>query len=187
VRTSWGVSAGCRRTSLPEFAHACIDAGADLFVGHGPHLLRGLEIYEGKPIFYSVGNFIFQYETMERVGADDFDNLRVEPHWTPGQVMANLHHNLDRGFPADERYWETVLPICTFEGDALRGIALHPLTLGFGEPVWQRGTPRLAFGERGEKTLARFAELSEPYGTCIDITGSVAQVRVPNASLAPAH
>jgi hypothetical protein len=40
------------------FAHEMIDAGADLVVGHGPHLLRGLELYKGKPIFYSLGNFL---------------------------------------------------------------------------------------------------------------------------------
>lgn len=163
---------------LPIFAHAVIDAGADLFVGHGPHLLRGLEIYKGKPIFYSVGNFIFQHETLERIGADDFDNLNVDPAWTPGQIMGNLHQNLERSFPADDRYWETVLPICTFEGDHLREITLHPLTLGFKMPVWERGTPRLASGEQAEKTLRRFATLSESYGTCIEIAGSVAHVRI---------
>lgn len=47
----------------PEFlvtaAHTAIDAGADVFVSHGPHTLKGIEIYKGKPIFYSLGNFIF--------------------------------------------------------------------------------------------------------------------------------
>src|SRR5262249_33534791 len=37
---------------LTAFAHAVIDAGADLYVQHGPHVLRGIEIYRGKPIFY---------------------------------------------------------------------------------------------------------------------------------------
>ncbi len=44
-----------------------IDAGADVFVGHGPHVLRGIEIYKGKPIFYSLSNFIFQNETVLRM------------------------------------------------------------------------------------------------------------------------
>ena len=48
---------------IPIFARAVIDAGADVFVGHGPHVLRGIEIYKGKPIFYSLSNFIFQNET----------------------------------------------------------------------------------------------------------------------------
>ncbi|URA10728.1 CapA family protein [Thermospira aquatica] len=47
-------------------AHALIDAGVDAIIGHHPHLIQGLEIYKGKPIFYSVGNFLFpQWEIKE--------------------------------------------------------------------------------------------------------------------------
>ena len=42
-----------------EFAHAAIDAGADMVIGHHPHVLEPLEIYKGKYIFYSLGNFVF--------------------------------------------------------------------------------------------------------------------------------
>lgn len=45
---------------LVQSAHAAIDAGADVFVSHGPHALRGIEIYKGKVIFYSLGNFVFE-------------------------------------------------------------------------------------------------------------------------------
>jgi len=40
-------------------ARAAIDAGADLFLGHHPHVLQPVEIYKGKPIVYSLGNFLF--------------------------------------------------------------------------------------------------------------------------------
>jgi len=40
-------------------AHAVIDAGADLFLGHHPHVIQGVELYKDKPIFYSLGNFLF--------------------------------------------------------------------------------------------------------------------------------
>jgi poly-gamma-glutamate capsule biosynthesis protein CapA/YwtB (metallophosphatase superfamily) len=50
------------RSDLPEqqraFARAAIDSGADLFFGHGPHTIRGVELYKGKPIVYSLGNFV---------------------------------------------------------------------------------------------------------------------------------
>ena len=42
-----------------EFAHDIIDAGADMILGHHPHVPRGIEVYEGKVIFYSLGNFVF--------------------------------------------------------------------------------------------------------------------------------
>lgn len=45
------------RGNVYKFAHSCIDAGADLVYGHGPHVVRGLELYKGKIIAYSLGNF----------------------------------------------------------------------------------------------------------------------------------
>lgn len=48
---------GEARGNLPAFAHTVIDAGASLVLGHGPHVMRGLEIYKGHLICYSLGNF----------------------------------------------------------------------------------------------------------------------------------
>ena len=48
---------GERRGNLPIFSRAVIDAGADLVLGHGPHVLRGVEIYKDRLIAYSLGNF----------------------------------------------------------------------------------------------------------------------------------
>jgi hypothetical protein len=46
------------RGELRRWARAVVDAGADAVVGHGPHVLRGIELYRGKPIAYSLGNFL---------------------------------------------------------------------------------------------------------------------------------
>jgi len=43
------------------FAHALVDAGADLIFGHSCHVFRGIEIYRGRPILYSAGNFVDDY------------------------------------------------------------------------------------------------------------------------------
>jgi Bacterial capsule synthesis protein PGA_cap len=48
---------GEKRGNLPLFARTVIDAGADLVLGHGPHVLRGMEIYKDRLIAYSMGNF----------------------------------------------------------------------------------------------------------------------------------
>jgi len=48
---------GENRGDLKAFAHAVVDAGADLVLGHGPHVVRGLELYQGHLIAYSMGNF----------------------------------------------------------------------------------------------------------------------------------
>ena len=60
VYVHWGIE----RETMPEdyqrsLAYRCIDAGADLIVGSHPHVLQGIEYYQGKPILYSLGNFVF--------------------------------------------------------------------------------------------------------------------------------
>ncbi len=49
------------RGSLREFAHYCIDHGADVVFGHGPHVVRAMEVYKGKFVAYSLGNFCTPY------------------------------------------------------------------------------------------------------------------------------
>ena len=161
---------------IVEFAHACVDAGADMVIGHGPHLLRGIELYQGKPIFYSVGNFIFEYEYLDRLPADDYETLKADRDLSAQEVFKQISQDDRRSFPADDRYWETVLPLVTFEDRQLRGIELHPLTLGFGRPWPQRGIPRLAEGDEAAAILARIRELSTPFGTEIQVTDGVGKL-----------
>ena len=52
---------GENRGSLREFAHFCIDNGADVIYGHGPHVVRAAEVYNGRFIIYSLGNFCTPY------------------------------------------------------------------------------------------------------------------------------
>ena len=58
---------GENRGNLVLFAHSMIDAGADLILGHGPHVPRALELYKGKLIAYSLGNFM-GYRTLSTSG-----------------------------------------------------------------------------------------------------------------------
>ncbi|HLI51761.1 MAG TPA: CapA family protein [Thermomicrobiaceae bacterium] len=163
---------------IVELAHACVDAGADMVIGHGPHLLRGLEIYQGKPIFYSVGNFIFDVENLKYLPADDYESLGADPSLTAHEVFNFMFDHGKRGFPSERYYWETVLPIVTFEDRKLTGIDLHPVSLGFGLTGPERGLPRLAAPHVGQEILAWMAELSKPYGTKIQIVGGVGKVMV---------
>ena len=157
---------------IPVFARQMIDAGADVVAGHGPHLLRGLELYKGKPIFYSLGNFIGQNELVQKIPADGYDRFRADADLKPGQVYQVRMRNDQAGFPADKRYWESVLPVLTWEGRELRRIELVPITLGWKDPRHRRGRPRLAGKDEGRAILERFAALSQPFGATIDVAGA---------------
>ena len=153
---------------LPAFAREMIDNGCDLVVGHGPHLLRGMEIYKGKPIFYSLGNFIGQNELVPKMPSDAYERFRADPDLTPGQVYQKRTNNDQGGFPSDQRYWESVAPVLTYEGNVLRSIELLPITLDWKAPRHRRGRPRLADGDEAKNILARFAALSQPFGTTVE-------------------
>jgi hypothetical protein len=55
------IFAGEDRGNVVEFAHAMVDAGADLVLGHGPHVARPMELYHDRLIAYSLGNFATYY------------------------------------------------------------------------------------------------------------------------------
>jgi hypothetical protein len=157
---------------IGTFAREMIDAGADLVVGHGPHLLRGLELYKGKPIFYSLGNFIGQNELVARIPADGYDRFRAEPQLTPGLVYQKRTQGDQAGFPADRRYWESIVPTLGYASGpngrlTLSSIELTPISLGWKEARHRRGRPRLASTEEGNAILDRFVELSRPFGTTL--------------------
>jgi len=54
-------------TYQPQVAHAAIDAGADLILGHHPHILKAVETYKGKVCFYGIGNFLATGNLQPRV------------------------------------------------------------------------------------------------------------------------
>ncbi len=60
-----------------EFAHAALDAGADLVVGDHPHWPKGIEIYRGKPVFYSTGNFLFDQSWSEETSTGIFVDVTL--------------------------------------------------------------------------------------------------------------
>lgn len=63
-----------------DFARAAIDSGADIVIGHHPHWIQTIEIYNGKPIFYSLGNFIFDQEWSRETKEGLMVELSFEAH-----------------------------------------------------------------------------------------------------------
>ncbi len=161
---------------LVTFAHAVIDAGADLVVGHGPHVLRGIEIYKGKPILYSLGDFIFQNETVLRLPTENYEPYGLGPEAQVADFNARRYDNDTRGFPAEREIWEAVVAVTRWRGGALAGIDLHPISLGFGRPAAERGRPTLADGDVGRKILGDLERLSRAFGTTIVTDQGVGRV-----------
>ncbi|WP_018099666.1 CapA family protein [Sinorhizobium meliloti] len=160
-----------------SFAHQLIDAGADAYVGHGPHQLRGIEIYKGRPIFYSLGNFF--YDTLwSPVAADTFEACGKVPRVdTDAEVIINL---IDGWVPAV--FYESVATVSRFEQNQLAELRLYPIELGFSKRLANRGVPRLAWAAQGRTILERLQKLSKPFGTEIAIKNNIGVIKLKPTS-----
>lgn len=163
---------------LVDFAHACIDEGADVFVGHGPHVTRGIEIYKDRPIMYSLGNFIFQNDTVRWQPSYNYETVKLDAEATPADFYDARSDHDKRGFPADALYWESVVARCEFKRESLHAITLHPIDMGHGKKRSQRGRPLLASAEVSQRALNRIKRLSKPLGADIRIERGIGKVRI---------
>lgn len=163
---------------ITEVSRAAIDAGADLVAGHGPHVTLGLELYKGKPIVYSLGNFVFQNETIGSIPSESYARFGLPAQATPADFFDTRTGNGTRGFPATAEYWQSFIAVCEFSAGALAGLVLQPIDLGFGHPRGQRGRPVLARGDTAQQILTRAQRLCARHGVTLQIDGEVGRIRL---------
>jgi poly-gamma-glutamate capsule biosynthesis protein CapA/YwtB (metallophosphatase superfamily) len=166
---------------LISFAHECIDAGADAFVTTGPHVLRGMELYAGRPVFYSLGNFVLRLEHVDRFPPETYRRFGVPDADHPAELFDHWLFDGDElrdDVVAEGPVWETVVPVCRFEGGALDTVELIPCWLQETRGPAHRGIPAAATGDRAAAILERFASLSAEFDTGIERRGDRGVVEV---------
>ena len=148
-----------------------IDAGADAVLGSGPHVLRGIELRNGKPIFYSLSNFIYQYRTPKVIPTD-------LPHQRDSEVARPPNVSVwDRRDPRE--VMESVVARMTYRDGRIRKLELIPVTIDDEGPLY--GVPRLAPTHRAREIVALLQRLSAPYGTRIALKEWYGEVELPKA------
>lgn len=139
----------------PILSHAAIDAGADAVVRNGPHVLGGIEIYKGKPIFYSLGSFFFQFGG-------------TRSYKVPGGTVLRF----------SDAWFQTVVPVVTYQRGEVSEIRLYPMVIESSHAPTD-GRPRPADPEQARRILARLQAMSAPYGTRIQIVNGVGIIHGP--------
>jgi poly-gamma-glutamate capsule biosynthesis protein CapA/YwtB (metallophosphatase superfamily) len=143
---------------LQPLFHRAIDAGASMVVRHGPHVLNGIEIYHGRPIFYSFGSLFFDYG-----GARSYTNR---------ETGTTINYS--------DEWFETAVASVRYRDNQLVEIRIYPMTLEVStEPTG--GLPMLATGVNAERILRRIQRDSARYGTQIQIERGVGIIRGPAA------
>jgi poly-gamma-glutamate synthesis protein (capsule biosynthesis protein) len=134
-------------------ARQCIDAGAAIFVSHGAPVLQPVEIYRGRPIFYSLGNFIFHTPADSAL-------------WLRQEVWESVVGICSFG-----------------EENRLIGLNLYPVLIGGeeglkDEQIERRLVPHLAKGQTADRILRRVADSSRQLGTHFEIVDDVGVLRL---------
>ena len=146
---------------LKAWVHAEIDAGADIVVMHGAPLLHGIEIYKGKPIFYDLGNFI--YNLPPAITYID------EPiNWE--SVVAHVN------FSGRKLTSVSLTPIALNNiGEGVPDVHDEHTNNQFLDT---RGLPKPATGAQAKDILDRVAIFSKPFGTRLTIKDGVGEIRL---------
>lgn len=149
-----------------EFAHKCIDNGVDIIVCHGPHILRGIEKYNGKLIFYGLGNFILQHESMAY--------LPEEFYWKYGVARAQMSGPSDVlsirdkggkiGLVTDPEVWESMV-VSLYANDKSFDVKLFPIKIYLNEKAL-KGLPYLT---NDVSIIKRVQQMSLNLNTSFDI------------------
>lgn len=155
---------------IQRFAHECINTGVDAFIGHGPHVIRGIEIYENKPIFYSVGNFTLQHPTISKLPAETFESRGYE-------YDAHISNINPETSIARDGCYQGIIPVCEFIGDTLSEVNIYPIDLGRELPYPQKGVPRVA-SDSAEEIIDVVKERSEKYDTEITFDGEIGKIKM---------
>jgi hypothetical protein len=159
---------------LVTLFHNAVDAGADVILGGGPHSLRGVEIYKGRPVFYGMGVFFIKgeikalQETMFRV-FPDASGRPPAPKPPERSVRAG-------GNPAS--WYDGVVATTDFENGKAKTVRLYPLDVGNTYEPSRRGIPHLADAANVRRILETLQKESAQFGTNISIEGSVGVIRI---------
>ena len=150
---------------IETFARSCIDWGASAVVGSGTHQIKAIELYKGKPIFYSIANFIFQVDKMVQVPLDHYEKFRVDPALTIEEAEYIRSAGGTRGLETQFKNYKGLMPLLEFDSGELIHVKIKPVELGFyGDPAC-KGLPHEASPEVTHEIYETLCRLSNPYGT----------------------
>ncbi len=146
---------------LEEFAHRCIDAGADAIIGHGPHLLRPVEVYKDRPIFYSLGDFILQLYSVEFAPHDFYSKVGLSSDCTVHELLKTRSKDFTIGLMEQRVMFQSIIPEWEIKDGKLKSLKLYPIEAKMKGNKSEVGLPLLA---RDDDIFKRLSKMSEPYG-----------------------
>ena len=163
---------------LEEFAHTCIDVGASAVIGGGTHQLKPIEIYKNKPIFYSLGNFVFEDKLVKKLPQDFWDKYHYPNDMVMEEAFDLKTKNGTIGLQADKNNFLSVIPLMEFDSGDLINIKLVPIELQFNADKYNKGLPQIAETEDINHIYKQLCKISKAYGTEFHLGDEVIHIRI---------
>lgn len=160
---------------LIEFCRKCIDSGASAVIGTGTHQLKAVEIYKDKPIFYSLGNFIFQSDMVFCMPDDFREKYKMPYGLTAREQIAERAKIGNGGLHNDVNNFRSLMPFMIFEDGKLIKLDLYTLRLDM-----HTGFPALADNDEAKIIFDYLCDRNKQFGTEITLNGNVIEVRISN-------
>jgi poly-gamma-glutamate synthesis protein (capsule biosynthesis protein) len=151
---------------LTEFAEDAIEQGADIVFVHGPHEIRRICFHRGKPILYSLGDFVYETAYIARFPAEAYERLQLGDDASPRELMREQRRRRTRPPERRRRMFEGIVATVSFADDRVSRIGLIPIDLQF-DVAEKHGRPRIAAPEFGRRLIEEVATLSGPDGVAI--------------------
>ena len=150
-----------------QFCRAAIDAGADAVVGGGTHQLKGIAFHKGRPIFYSLGDFVFQNSVVPTAPPDFCEQYGVPVDSDAKTAFAARSKGGKVGLHAYRENFLSVVPKIELEPGRPARVTMLPIELHYGCDWSVNGLPRPADAEATKTIADTLTRLSAPMGTTI--------------------
>ena len=154
-----------------EFAHDAVDAGVSAIFGGGCHRLRGIEVYKNAPIFYSLGDFIYQGPSVEILPADFMEKYGIDIYSTAKEALWARSRGDKVGLHCNKLNYQTFLPRLEFTDGKMTGFKLLPVYLNFERKDELKGLPVVAEGKEAREICDLLDGLSADFGTRLKLEG----------------
>lgn len=147
---------------LRQFSYEALDKGADIIFVHGPHRVLGIELYRGKPIFYCMGDFVYQTDQISLLPTEAYKRVDLDELAS----VEEFHGDGKRSSMQRTRsVYEAFAATLDYASGKLNQIRLLPVDLQFDAKYQIRGRPQYADSKIGRSIIDQVVNLSSMFGT----------------------
>lgn len=163
---------------IEEFARKCIENGAKAVVGGGTHQLKGIELYKGYPIFYSLGNFVFQNAKVKKLPSDFMEKYGLGLDATAEEAIRKRASTATADLAKSTPCFRSVIPYFEIEDGKLISLEMKVIELGQNLDWPYKNIPHTAKESVCKEVYEYMKKVSLQYNTEFELDNDIIKVKL---------